>query len=175
MAEVSEATVFGPCAVSRGAGARGSAKGRASLALSAAALLLLTACQARVSVHGNMPEMEELASVQPGQDNRDSVLNRLGTPSSIATFQDNKWYYIGSKIKEEAYFRPEVIENQIMVVTFDDQGVVSKTEFLNLADAVEVDPQSRVTPTEGVEFTMMQQILGNFGRLPGAVGGKQTQ
>ena len=170
-----QATALPPQAASHAGRTTCARRRRSALAAAVACLLLLSACQAKVSVHGNMPEMEELAAVQPGQDDRNSVLNRLGTPSSVSTFQENKWYYIGSKIEEEAYFLPEVIDNQIMIVTFDNQGIVEKTEFLNLADAVEVDPESRITPTEGVDFTVMQQLLGNFGRLPGAVGGTQQR
>jgi len=145
--------------------------GRAArLAILGAGLTLLVACQAKVSVHGNMPEMEELAAITPGQDDRDTVLNQLGTPSTASAFQDNKWYYIGSKIEQEAYFLPEEIDRQILIVTFDDYGVVEKTEFLGMNDAIEVEPEARVTPTEGVEFTVWQQLFGNFGRLPGSVG-----
>jgi outer membrane protein assembly factor BamE (lipoprotein component of BamABCDE complex) len=147
----------------------------ARLAVLAAGLAALSACQAQVSVHGNMPTMEELAVITPGQDDRDTVLDRLGTPSTLGTFQDDKWYYIGSKIETEAFFLPEEVDRQIMIVTFDDFGVVEKTEFLGMADAIEVEPQSRITPTEGIEFTVWQQIFGNFGRLPGAVGGQQQR
>ena len=136
----------------------------------AAGLLAVSACQPTISVHGNMPEMEELAAVTPGQDDRDTVLNRLGSPSTLSTFQDDKWYYIGSKIEQEAYFLPEEIDRQIMIVTFDDFGVVEKTEILGMNDGIVVEPESRITPTEGVEFTIMQQLFGNFGRLPGSVG-----
>ena len=147
----------------------------ARLALLAAGVLLLAACQAKLSVHGNMPEMSELAAIQPGEDDRDTVLNQLGTPSSSSTFEDNKWYYIGSKIEQEAYFLPEEVDRQILIITFDDFGVVEKTEFLGMDDAIEVEPESRITPTEGKNFTVWQQLFGNFGRLPGAVGGKQTR
>jgi len=146
-------------------------RGLVQAALLSAALLLLPACQGSVAVRGNMPDLDELAAVTPGSDSREDVLNLLGTPSTLSTFKQNKWYYIGQKVEQYAFFKPEVIDRQILVVSFDDNGIVDQTELLSLDDAFTVDPVSRETPTEGVDFTLMQQLFGNFGRLPGAVGG----
>ena len=49
-----------------------------------AAVLVLSACQGTVATRGNMPDLEELAEVTPGSDDRDTVLNLLGTPSSLS-------------------------------------------------------------------------------------------
>ena len=143
---------------------------RVHIALLSAALLLLSACEGSVAVRGNMPDLEELTEVKPGSDDRETVLNLLGTPSTLSTFEENKWYYIGQKVEQFAFFRPEVIDRQVLVISFDDFGVVEQTQFITMDEAIEVDPVARVTPTEGVEFTFIQQMFGNFGRLPGAIG-----
>ena len=139
-------------------------------AVLSAVLLGLSACQGTVATRGNMPDLEELAEVTPGSDDRDTVINMLGTPSTLSTFEDNRWYYIGQKVEQVAFFEPDVLDRQILVITFDEFGVVEQTEFLGMEDSVEVDPVARVTPTEGLDFTIIQQLLGNFGRLPGAIG-----
>jgi outer membrane protein assembly factor BamE (lipoprotein component of BamABCDE complex) len=119
-----------------------------------------------------MPDLEELMAVTPGSDSREDVLNLLGTPSSLSTFEQNKWYYIGQKVEQFAFYRPEVIDRQVLVISFDDNGIVNQTKLLSLDDAIVVDPVERMTPTEGADLTIMEQFFGNFGRLPGAVGGE---
>ena len=54
----------------------------------------------------------------------------------------------------------------MLVVAFDGNGRVSGTRTYTLADARDVDPVDRVTPTEGRELTLLQQLLGNIGRFP---------
>ena len=147
-------------------------RGFVQAALLSTALLILPACEGDIAIRGNMPDLAELTAVTPGSDSREDVLNLLGTPSSLSTFEQNKWYYIGQKVEQFAFFRPEVIDRQVLVVGFDDNGIVNQTELLSLDDAILIDPVDRVTTTEGVDFTLMEQFFGNFGRLPGAVGGE---
>ena len=71
-----------------------------------------------MAIRGNMPDMEELTEVTPGSDDREDVLNLLGTPSTLSTFEENKWYYIGQKVEQFAFFRPEVLDRRVLVVSF---------------------------------------------------------
>lgn len=147
-------------------------RGFVQAALLTTALLILPACEGQIAIRGNMPDLEELMAVTPGSDSREDVLNLLGTPSSLSTFEQNKWYYIGQKVEQFAFYRPEVIDRQVLVISFDDNGIVNQTKLLSLDDAIVVDPVERTTPTEGADLTVMEQFFGNFGRLPGAVGGE---
>ena len=149
------------------------ARGFVQAALLTTALLILPACEGDIAIRGNMPDLEELTAVTPGSDSREDVLNLLGTPSSLSTFEQNKWYYIGQKVEQFAFFRPEVIDRQVLMISFDDNGIVNQTKMLSLDDAIVVYPVERMTPTEGNDPTFMEQFFGNFGRLPGAVGGEK--
>ena len=57
-------------------------------------------------------------------------------------------------------------ERSIVVVSFDTTGYVEETAVYHLEDGRQIDPVDRITPTEGRELTVLQQLLGNFGRLP---------
>ena len=94
----------------------------------------------------------------------------LGSPSTISTFQDRKWYYIGQKSTQFAFKKPTVLERSILVVTFDGTGYVDGKTVYGLEDGRVIDPVDRITPTEGRELTFLQQLLGNLGRLPGPTG-----
>jgi outer membrane protein assembly factor BamE (lipoprotein component of BamABCDE complex) len=130
--------------------------------------LALSAC-AGITVRGNMPDPEEIAAITAGVDSRRDVAERLGSPSTLSTFQDRKWYYIGQTTRQFAFMKTDVLDRRVLVVTFDDDGRVDQTVVYGMDDGWDIDPVSRITPTEGDDLTVFQQLFGNFGRLPGAV------
>ena len=134
--------------------------------LFAATALLLPACGNNVQVHGNLPDPELVAELQPGADRREDVAELLGSPSTVSTFEDSRWYYIGQKTSQFAFMRPEVLERSILVVSFDGAGRVDRTRTYTLEDGRDIDPVSRITATEGRDLTVLQQLLGNIGRFP---------
>ena len=141
----------------------------ATLSVVAVALslgLALAACESQISVRGAIPDREEVAEIQPGLDTKEDILNRFGSPSTVSTFLDNTWYYMGQQVEQFAFYAPNVTDRGILVVEFDDTGVVGDTQYYTLEDGRPVEPVSRVTPTEGKDLTILQQIFGNFGRLP---------
>ncbi len=130
----------------------------------------LAACETSIQVHGNMPDPEVIAEIQPGIDDRNVVVDKLGSPSTISTFIDNKWYYIGQKTEQFAFLDPDILERSVLVVSFDQNGVVDDTLLYTLEDGQFVDPIDRITPTEGKELNVLQQLFGNIGRFPSDVG-----
>lgn len=134
--------------------------------LAAALALGLAACSGDVAVRGNMPDPETIAEIQPGADNRDDVVDKLGSPSTVSNFLDGKWYYIGQKEEQFAFFRPTVLERSVLVVSFEPSGIVDDTSLYTLVDGQIIDPIGRKTPTEGRELTILQQLFGNLGRFP---------
>ena len=129
------------------------------------AAFALAACGSAVQVRGNIPEPEDVAEIEPGVHSRQDVVNLLGSPSTISTFQDRKWYYIGQKTQEMAFSKPSVVDRQVLVVVFDEAGYVDQTTSYTLADARSVSPVERTTPTEGKNLTLLQQFFGNLGRF----------
>ena len=126
----------------------------------------LAACGGDVTVRGNMPDPEVIAEIQPGGDNREDVVDKLGSPSTVSTFLSRKWYYIGQKVEQFAFMSPTVLERSVLVVSFDETGTVDDTIMYTLEDGQIIDPVSRTTPTEGRELTVLQQLFGNLGRFP---------
>ena len=127
----------------------------------------LGACAPTVQVRGNIPDEETVSKINPGVHSRIDIASLLGSPSTVSTFQDSKWYYIGQKSTQFAFFAPEVLERKVLVVSFDDAGFVAATQTYALEDGKIIDPVDRITPTEGREITFLQQLLGNLGRFTG--------
>jgi len=128
--------------------------------------LSATACSPIVRTSGSMFEPETLTQLQPGVSREADVVALLGTPTTESTFDPrHEWYYVGQRTEQTAFLAPEVVDRQVLRISFDDNGVLSKVDKLTLADGQELDPNSRTTPTVGHELTMMEQILGNVGRF----------
>lgn len=130
-----------------------------------AACFGLMACGTGVSVRGNIPEPEDVAVIEPGVHSRQDVVDLLGSPSTVSTFEDRKWYYIGQKTQQFAFSKPEVLDRSVLVVIFDEAGYVDQTASYSLADGREIQPVERITPTEGKDLTILQQFFGNLGRF----------
>lgn len=141
--------------------------------ISTIACALLTGCAAEISARGNLPTEEKLSQVTPGLT-REQVMQILGSPSTMATFTDQSWYYIGQKVEDYAFYRPKVLERQVVVIQFDEQDQVSEIKRLDKEDGKAVEMVDRTTPTVGRDLSIMQQMFGNLGRspsLPSSSGG----
>jgi outer membrane protein assembly factor BamE (lipoprotein component of BamABCDE complex) len=98
----------------------------ASTGLLAACMALgLAACAPQTRIHGYVPSEADVARVTPGVDDRFSVEETLGRPSSSGLLQDNTWYYVQSTIEEVTYNPPRVVDRTVLAVAFDDRGLVS--------------------------------------------------
>jgi outer membrane protein assembly factor BamE (lipoprotein component of BamABCDE complex) len=137
--------------------------------LFAACLLLvgLGACSPTVNNRGQLVDPDRLALIKAGESTREDVIRELGSPTQISTFDENKWYYFGRTTKQYSFFNPEVIQQKAIVVAFNDIGTVPELKELDPADAQEVSPSDRRTPTYGHETTILEQLVGNLGQRVG--------
>ncbi len=125
-----------------------------------------------VEQRGNLPPSDEMAQIHPGKTTKDQVVKILGTPSSVGVFDDKNWYYISSRTKQFAFFKPQVTDQQVFVVMFNKDGIVKAVGHKTLQDGEEVVPVARVTPAPGRELTFLEQLIGNLGKFNGGGGGE---
>ena len=135
------------------------------------AAIALSACSTTVEQRGNLPPEDEMAQIHPGKTTKDQVVKILGTPSSVGVFNDKNWYYISSRTTQFAFLRPSVLDQQVFVVSFNDDGVVKAVDHKTLQDGQEVVPIARSTPAPGRELTFLEQLIGNLGKFNGSSGG----
>ncbi|WP_439617005.1 outer membrane protein assembly factor BamE [Shinella sp.] len=132
---------------------------------------VLAGCQGPGEVlhQGYVVDQETLA-LAPVGSSREQVLLSLGSPSATATFDNEVFYYISQKrTRPVAFMKPKVVEQSILAVYFDKEGVVERLAHYTLKDGRVFDMISRVTPTGGNELTFLGQLLrGSGGNAPGA-------
>jgi len=137
---------------------------------SAVAVVLTTGCEERVNVRGNVPDPQLLAELKPGIHKQRDVERRLGAPSTIATFDNQVWYYISSRVKSVSFLKPELLERKVLTIRFDKKGVIQKIEKFDTTKQKEIEFVKRKTPTKGKELTFIQQIIGNIGKFANPEG-----
>ncbi|MEM6383762.1 MAG: outer membrane protein assembly factor BamE [Pseudomonadota bacterium] len=132
-----------------------------------AATAFLGGCNtAQTFNHGfTMPE-DGLAQVPVGSS-RDQVLIVLGTPQTTATLDNEVFYYISQRSEQTfAFSRPEIVEQRVVAVYFDETALVEQIADYGLQDGVIFDFASNTTPTGGRDLTFIGQILGGLGSVP---------
>lgn len=133
--------------------------------LAGLAVAFVAACSPRIATRGNAPEPEQLEQIIVGESTKGDVTNILGTPSSVAAFDDNVWLYISRVTETVAFFEPETVDQRVVLIAFDTANRVEILSEYDLEDGKPVIPTNRVTPTAGREITILQQLFGNLGRF----------
>lgn len=144
----------------------------APLALAGALLLgaALPACAPVSSNHGFVALDVKPAEVKVGEDTKSTVLERLGSPSAKSTFDENTWFYMSQAVQRVAFYRPRVTKREVVAVSFDEAEKVKTVNSYSLADGKVIALNGRETPTRGRELTILEQLLGNVGRVANTFG-----
>ncbi|MEM7241570.1 MAG: outer membrane protein assembly factor BamE [Pseudomonadota bacterium] len=133
--------------------------------IGAVSAVVLSACSAIFSTHGYVPPEEELDQLVLGVDTRASVEQLLGPAQSGGYFIDGDLYYIQSEIRTFAYRAPEVIERDILAISFDDNDTLENIETYTLADGRIINIARRETKLPVKSQSFLAQILGNIGNI----------
>jgi len=125
---------------------------------------LIAGCTPVVSQRGYLQDLDTEASIDPANDTKTTIQQRLGYPSTEATFTNDAWYYISSVERQVAFFHPTVESRAILAVYFDKNGKVTDLKHYTLDDGHVVAFETRQTPSRGRELTFLQQL---FNATPG--------
>jgi outer membrane protein assembly factor BamE (lipoprotein component of BamABCDE complex) len=127
-------------------------------------ILALAACSPVKAKRGNMIENHQMEAIKAGESTRSDVLRVMGSPTTVSTFNQNVWYYIGQDTEKRGILDPEVVEERIVAVVFNGEGIVDTIQ--DIENGREDIPIARnKTPTHGNDLTFTQQLLGNLGRF----------
>ena len=137
------------------------------LVLVGALLPMLSACETIVDQRGFAPTPGSVEKLEIASQSREDVVRLIGSPSAVATFNPNTWYYISQKQETYAFFKPSMIEQNVLQLTFNESGRLQAMKKYDLAASRDIEMVSRITPTAGKELTVLEQIMGNVGRFSG--------
>lgn len=126
--------------------------------------VVLAACSATFSNHGYIPPEDVLAQINVG-DSRETVLEVAGAPGTGGVLRDEAWFYTQYRVRNYTYNAPEVIERDIVAISFNAGGNVTNIERFGLEDGQLVQLSRRVTESSVRDVGFLSQILSNFGRV----------
>ncbi|HEY0185479.1 MAG TPA: outer membrane protein assembly factor BamE [Rhodopila sp.] len=146
--------------------------------------LLLSSCAWLMpppQVRGNKVDPESMKELTPGTSTKADVSAIIGSPTARDTFDDNTWLYISELTQQRIGRTLGELQQNVIVLNFDESGVLKTINTLNQDDALPVTMIARTTASPGTEASFMQQLLGNIGRFnpagataPGSASGGGT-
>ena len=158
------------------------------------ALLAAGACAPLKSHQGYIVDADLVNSVQPGVDNRQSVLATLGQPTFASQFAPGKpvggtiaggasggdWYYIARDSRNYAFNSPTVREQLTLQISFDAAGTVTAIRKSGAEQVASITPWNKSTPTLGRKRGFFEDLFGNIGAVGaagtgGGAGGSRDQ
>jgi outer membrane protein assembly factor BamE (lipoprotein component of BamABCDE complex) len=137
------------------------------------ALVALGACTPLRTHTGYVVDADLVNSVQPGVDNRQSVLAVMGKPSFASQFNQGDWYYVSRDSRNFAFNTPHAKEQLTLRITFDPAGNVTAVYKGGVEQVASISPYGKKTPTLGKERNFFDELFGNIGTVGAAgVGGQ---
>ena len=133
--------------------------------------LALSACAPSFRNYGYTPPEEDLQELVVGIDTRASVEDVVGPPTASGVLEGGDYFYVRSTVKTVGPRRPEVVDRQVLAISFDDNGVLSNIESFGLEDGRVVTLSRRVTDSSVTNRNFLRQLLGNIGRVGPDFGG----
>ena len=100
---------------------------------------ILSNCQLKEPIKGHGINFLENRSKKISLEisNKNDVLKILGNPHTKSIDDENIWFYFDRKVTAAsitAMKSEKLLENNVLVVRFNDRGIVSKKEFFNKDD-----------------------------------------
>ena len=145
--------------------APGSATKKAISFLLVATVLAMTACSEVIRSHGYTPSQVDLDLLEVGVDTEETVATAIGTPAFSSSTEEREWYYLSSTVREYAYRHPEIIDRQLVAVSFSGDGTVRNVERFGLEDGRVIALNRRVTDVAVKSPGLIRQLLGSIGNI----------
>ena len=96
---------------------------------------MVSSCSFRVDKSGYMFENTDINIIKKGVTSKNTLLTSFGSPT-ITSFHDDKevWIYFSENIKHILFFKPKVVERDVLVIKFDNEDRVSNIKKIDLED-----------------------------------------
>ncbi len=139
---------------------------RLRVGLGLAAILALPGCAIfsdQPHYRGIAVSQHDLNELTPGISSEADAQAVLGPPTVQEIFDSNNWIYISQITKMRIGQTEGVKQQHVVVLTFDDNGVLQSVRQKDLNGAVMVAMDSKETPVPGGKAGFFQQLIGGVG------------
>ena len=123
----------------------------------------LAACGGQYRNHGYMPLAEDVDALIVGVDKRDSIIEVMGVPTTGGVLTEEAMYYVRSRVHHKGYVKPNEIQRDILVLSFDKNQILRNVERFGIEKGKLIRLEHRVTEAPGGDRSVLQQIIGSIG------------
>ncbi len=129
-----------------------------------AAGLMMGGCAEQITKRGVQFRDTDIQQVQVGMQ-QEQVKLILGSPSTTSTAGTGQaYYYISSVEKQQAFFKPDEVDRQVLAVYFTPTGTVERVAHYGMQEGKVVDMITRTTPAPGgKEDGILKALFRNLG------------
>ncbi len=113
-------------------------------------LVFISSCSTNkvISNHGSSFIQEKSNNLVVNQSNKNDIIEILGPPSSISSFDENIFIYIERKKVSTSIFKlgkRKIEKNNVLLAEFSNDGILKKKNFYKLEDMNNIEFSKSIT------------------------------
>ena len=112
--------------------------------------------------HGSKSLEKKFSSIEKNKTNKNDIVKIIGQPSTISDFNTNKWFYIERLKKNQSLLklgRQKIKKNNILIVEFDNKGILTTKKLLNLNDMKNIKYLEEITEKEFEQDNIIYNVF----------------
>ncbi len=106
----------------------------------------------------------KINNIEINKTNKNDIRKILGPPSSISKF-NGVWIYIERKKTNQSLTklgRKKIEDNNIIILEFNDMGIVTKKELLNINDMNDIEISKKITKKKFKQDNTLFNIMSTL-------------
>ena len=140
---------------------------------------ILSSCSKKEYIHGFSfndleKESEIIAKIKTQKTDELEVMNLLGSPTITSDFGKRTFFYIQSKFSEKMFFKPKLVDQKVLEISFNNRHIVSDLKFYDINDTKYVEYDKKTTFIQNNKMSVIEQFTKNIGRFNTPSGKKKS-
>ena len=115
--------------------------------------------------HGFISLQSKFEKIIINKTNKNDILSIIGPPSSVSSFDENKWFYIQRIKKNQSLIKlgvKKIDKNNILVVRFNNKGILSNKKILNINDMNDIKFSKDITEKEFKQNDILFKVFSSL-------------
>ena len=115
--------------------------------------------------HGFISLQTKFEKITVNKTNKNDILNIIGPPSSVSSFDNNKWFYIQRMKTNQSLLKlgvKKINKNNILIVKFDNKGILNYKKILNVKDMNDIKYTKDITEKEFKQNDLLFKIFSSL-------------
>ena len=118
-----------------------------------------------VKNHGVLSLEKKSNKIFVSKSNKNDLLDILGPPSIVSTFNDNTWIYVERKKVNQSIFKlgkKKIEKNNILIVQINEYGILQNKNFYDMGKMNKIKFDKELTKQEYSKDTFLYNFLSSF-------------